>query len=307
MAHQLREDPWCLTLSEDMMDARDFKVEEAIYLDPYVELPKSFSLWKRIRTTNYQNGRWSCTANSTSHGVQILNVKKKWIVPINDNIITPDRKDLRKNMGHDINDKDDSWDYVEKAVSTALKSWIRTLEGVVAQFDAYAYGQRAPDEKSIETMKRYLYSWKPIVWCLRWNRITRNELTKGQLKTFIPAGERTWGHAICLVWWDEGGFRFVNSRSTNDGKWYKSRFYVTYADMIKCASMFNRRYWIVYNKEDAKKDPEYLRQKANTGEAIKGLKKIYPDANPIVQNMIENLSKQLRKQFPELDDEIPIK
>ena len=95
---EIREDPGCLTLSEDLMDARDFKAEEAIYLDPTAELPKSFSLGKWIRTTNYQNGWGSCTANSTSHGVQILAVKKKGVVPIQDNLVTPDRKNLRKNM-----------------------------------------------------------------------------------------------------------------------------------------------------------------------------------------------------------------
>jgi hypothetical protein len=41
---EIREDPGCLTLSEDMMDERDFKAEEVIDLDRTVELPKSFSL-----------------------------------------------------------------------------------------------------------------------------------------------------------------------------------------------------------------------------------------------------------------------
>lgn len=44
MSEEIREDPGCLTLSEDMMDARDFKAEEVIDLDRSVELPKSFSL-----------------------------------------------------------------------------------------------------------------------------------------------------------------------------------------------------------------------------------------------------------------------
>lgn len=41
---EIREDPGCLTLSEDMMDERDFKAEEVIKLDKTVQLPKSFSL-----------------------------------------------------------------------------------------------------------------------------------------------------------------------------------------------------------------------------------------------------------------------
>lgn len=95
---EIREDPGCLTLSEDVMDARDFKVEEAIQLDESIELPKSFSLGKWVRTTNYQNGRGSCTANATSHGFQVMAVQEKGILPTKDNIITPDRKNLRKNM-----------------------------------------------------------------------------------------------------------------------------------------------------------------------------------------------------------------
>lgn len=52
---EIREDPGCLTLSEDMMDERDFKAEETVELDYSIELPKSFSLGKWVRTTNYQN------------------------------------------------------------------------------------------------------------------------------------------------------------------------------------------------------------------------------------------------------------
>lgn len=95
---EIREDPGCLTLSEDVMDERDFKAGEAIRLDETIELPKSFSLGKRVRTTNYQNGWGSCTANATSHGVQVMAVQHKGIVPVQDNLITPDWKDLRKNM-----------------------------------------------------------------------------------------------------------------------------------------------------------------------------------------------------------------
>ena len=33
MAEEIYENPWCLTLPEDMVDVRDFKAEEAIHLD----------------------------------------------------------------------------------------------------------------------------------------------------------------------------------------------------------------------------------------------------------------------------------
>lgn len=302
---EIREDPGCLTLSEDVMDARDFKAEEAIHLDETIELPKSFSLGKRVRTTNYQNGRGSCTANSTSHGVQILAVQKKGIVPTKDNIVTPDRKDLRTNMWHDLEDKNDSWDYVEKAINTALKNGIRTIEWDIAKIDGYSYGQRDITKKSIETMKRYLYKGCAIVWCLRWNQTTWNELSVGQLRTFIPVTKRTGGHAIALVWRDEGGLWFLNSRKTNDGKWYKSRFYVTYDDMIKLGGTFNWRYRPLYTKDQAEKDSWYLKRKGNAKVALEALKKVYAEETPEIQKLIEELSKWLRKSYPELNEELP--
>jgi len=303
---EIREDPWCLTLSEDMMDERDFKAGEAIELDYTIELPKSFSLGKWVRTTNYQNGWGSCTANSTSHGVQVLSVKKKWVVPTKDNIITPDWKNLWINMGHDLDDKNDSWDYVEKAISTALKLWIATIEWEVARFDWYSYDSRTPTDESIEKIKRYLYKWCPIAWCLRWNQTTWQELTNGQLKTLIPVEKRTWWHAVALVWWDEWWFRFLNSRRTNDGKWYKSRFYVTYNDIKKCSAMLNRRYRPLFNKEDAKKDPEYIKRKNIAVAVLKALKKVYPQESRDVQLGIEALSKVYRSEYPEINEELPL-
>lgn len=303
---EIREDPGCLTLSEDMMDERDFKADEAINLDLKVELPKSFSLWKWIRTTNYQNGWGSCTANATSHGVQVLAVKDKWVVPTKDNIITPDWKDLWKNMGHDLDDKNDSGDYVEKAINTALKLGIATIEKDVAKFDWYSYDSRTPNDECIEKMKRYLYAWCPIAWCLRWNKATRTELTNGQLKTLIPVTERTGWHAICLVGWDEWGFRFVNSWKTNDGKGYKSRFYVSYTDIKKCYSMFNWRYRPLFKKEQAKKDPEYLKRKNAAVLVLSVLKKQYDNEPAAVKEAIVKLSQAYRKAYVEINDELPL-
>ena len=54
--------------------------------------------------------------------------------------------------------------------------------------------------------------------------------------------------------------------------------------------MFNWRYRILYNKEDAKKDPEYLRKKANALELLKIAKKVYKDETPQIQRVIESLS-----------------
>jgi hypothetical protein len=48
------EDPGCLTLPEDMVEATDFKAEDAIKLDMSVKLPEFFSLGKWIYKTSNQ-------------------------------------------------------------------------------------------------------------------------------------------------------------------------------------------------------------------------------------------------------------
>lgn len=307
MADYNRADPWCLTLSEGMMDARDFKAEELIQLDLTKQLPKSFSLGQRVYTTNYQNWWWSCTANATSHWAQILNVKDSWRIPISENIYTPDWKDLRKKMWHDIEDINDSWDYVEKAMNTAIKMKIKNIEGWESSIDWYSYQERAWNMKSIETIKRYIFNDNPVNRCLRGNQTTRNELTNWQLRTFIPVDKRTWWHAVICVWRDEWWLWFLNSRRTNDGIWYKSRFYVTYNDMIRTSWMWNWRYRPLFRKEQAKVDPEYIKRKNSNLAVLKVLKKNYPNESSEVKLAIEKFSQQIRKSYPEINEELPLK
>ena len=298
--------PWCLTLSEDMMDSRDFKAEEVIQLDYSLELPKHFSLGERIYKTNYQNGWWSCTSNATSHGYQVLKVEEKWVKPTDGNIITPDWKDLWTNMWHDLNDKNDSGDYVEKAINTALKYWIKTEEWGVVNIDGYTYQDWTADDKWIELLKRYLYEWFPIVRCLRGNATTWKELSAGQIKSVIQIKDRNWGHAVCLVGWDEWWFWFVNSWKTNDGKWFKSRFYVPYQFLKMCQWMFNWRYRPLFIKGLIQKDPKYILRKNRYIAALKEIKSNYPEEKPEIQKAIENFSQVIRKNYPEIDKELPL-
>jgi hypothetical protein len=51
---------------------------------------------------------------------------------------------------------------------------------------------------------------------------------------------------------------FINSWNPNDDKKLKSRFYIS--NKILKQLMLNYRYWILYIKEDAKKDTEYLKR-----------------------------------------------
>ena len=296
----------CLTLPEDLADARDFKAEATIELDTSIKLPSSFSLWEWIYSTNYQWAYGSCTANSTSHWVQVLSVKSKWVKPTKENIVTPSWRDLWTKMWHDLKNVNDSWDYVENAVGTAYKKWIMNEEWGVSTFDWYATHDWERSTKGIETIKRYLYNSNPVVWCLRWNKTTWAELTKWELKTEISVADRDWWHAVCCVGWDETWLWFVNSWKTNDWKGLKSRFHVSY-NFLKQSTMFNWRYWLPFKKEQANNTPEYLKRKNNYIVILQALKKMYPEEKWEMQKAIEQFSQKCRKNYPEINNELPIK
>lgn len=297
---------WCLTLPEDMSEATDFKAEEAIKIDMSIKLPDFYSLWKWIYKTSNQWAIWSCTAMWTTHATQILNVKKWWVEPVDKNIITPDWKDLWTKMWHDP-EKYDGWDYVEKAVSTALKEWIYIEENwEIARFDWYAYGDWSSSnyDKCIDMMKRYLYNWNPIVWSVRWNKQMWNEMSAWKVVT-VPENPTGW-HCIALVGWDAGWFWFINSWKANDDNKRKSRFYVSFDMMKKIWAKFNRRYWILYIKEDAKIDPERLKKINVFTTVLEVLKKYYNKEPQAVQAWIVALSQPLRKEYPEINEKLPL-
>lgn len=98
----------------------------------------------------------------------------------------------------------------------------------------------------------------------------------------------------------------MNSWKTNDGKGYKSRFYVSYVDIKKCSGMFNRRYRPLFKKEQAKKDPEYIKRKNTAVLVLSVLKKQYELEPADVKEAIVKLSQAYRKAYPEINDELPI-
>lgn len=306
MADLFPEDPGCLTLPEAMAEATDFKAEEAIKLDMSIKLPSSYSLWQWIYKTSNQWSLGSCTAMWTTHSTQILIVKKNWVIPTDKNILTPERKDLWAKMGHSTT-KYDWGDYVEIAVNKALKEWILIEENwQLARFDWYAYWDWDSSEydKDMEMMKRYIYNWNPIVWCVRWNQNMRREMSAWEVKT-VPQTTTGW-HCIALVWYDERWFWFINSWSPNDDKKLKSRFFISYDMMKKLSYRFNWRYRILYVKEDAAKDPEYLKRKNQNLLVLQVLKKNYNNEPADVQRWIVALSQSLRKAYPEINKELPL-
>ena len=213
---QVRAIEWCLTLPASLAEATDFQAEEAIKLDMSIKLPDFYSLWEWIYKTSNQWDLWSCTSMWTSHATQILNVKKKWTKPTVNNIITPDWKDLWSKMWHSTTVYD-GWDYVERAVDIALKQWIKAKENwKEVSFDWYATQDWTKDDAWLELMKRYIYNWNPIVWCVRWNQKMWNEMSAWEIKT-VPTSTTGW-HCIAVVWFDKWGF----SSSFHHDKTYPS-------------------------------------------------------------------------------------
>lgn len=301
---QIRAFEWALTLPEDMAEATDFEATEAIKVDYSVKLPEFFSLWKWIYKTSNQGSLGACTSLGTTHGVQILQVKKGGVEPTTKNIITPQWKDLWAKMWHSTT-KYDGWDYVEKAVNTALKEWILIEENwQLAKFDAYATWDWDRSDKAIDLMKRYLYQGCPIVWCVRWDKTTWNEMSKWEVKT-VPTTPTGW-HCIALVGWDANWFWFINSWSANDDKKLKSRFYISFKTMKDFGYRFNYRYWVLYMKEDEKKSAEYLKRKNIMKVVIEALKKQYNNEPKEMQQAIVNFSQVARKIYPEINEELPL-
>jgi len=69
---------------------------------------------------------------------------------------------------------------------------------------------------------------------------------------------------------------------------------------------FNFRYWILYIKEDAKLDPAYLKLKNVNLVVLQALKKYYNDEPASVQQAIVTLSQAIRKEFPEINKDLPL-
>lgn len=71
--------------------------------------------------------------------------------------------------------------------------------------------------------------------------------------------------------------------------------------------MWNRRYRPLFRKEQAKIDPEYIKRKNSNLAVLKVLKKNYPEESIEVKLAIEKFSQQIRKSYPEINEELPLK
>lgn len=318
---------WTKTKTQEEMDARDFKVETVLPIPTKEELdnlPKAFSLWIYVWKTYYQNGRWSCTALWTTHSMLIQNIRelqqtKPELLPdiVNkiklwNNFIELFWESLWTRMGHDLSNKADSWDYVEKALNTAIKLWIQGKDenwGLVDYFwqnFSYKSSWRTMEDK---LMAKYYLTKYPIVDVISWTNTTWSEMTKWEVKTIIHKSKSTGSHCICRVWYDEYWLRYLNSRMPNDKNKKKSVFCIkreTYFEMVN-AGMANWRYWVLFDKKNAVVDLEQLKEENNALEVLKAIKTFYWKTRFWdVKISISMLWKTLRKNYPKLDKELPL-
>lgn len=70
--------------------------------------------------------------------------------------------------------------------------------------------------------------------------------------------------------------------------------------------MLNWRYRPLFKKEQAKKDPEYIKRKNNYLLILKVLKKIYPEETSDMKKVIEEFSRNCRKNYVEINEELPL-
>ena len=61
-----------------------------------------------------------------------------------------------------------------------------------------------------------------------------------------------------------------------------------------------------FKKEQAKDDPERIKRKNIYLAVLGGLKKTYPNENSNMQKAIEDFSKVCRKEYPEINEELPL-
>jgi hypothetical protein len=71
--------------------------------------------------------------------------------------------------------------------------------------------------------------------------------------------------------------------------------------------MLNWRYRPLFKKEQAKKDPEYLKRKNVAVVVLNALKKQYDKEPAAVKEAIVKLSQAYRTAYPEINEELPLK
>lgn len=281
------------TRSEKDYDRRDFKIDDLFWSDYSIDnLPEEFSWRWCVGKTSYQNGRWSCTSLWGTHSMQIQNITElissipdqsrniydrieDW-----DNIIDLKREDLRVKMGHILNDKTDSWDFVENMLKTLKDKWIEWIDinkkPKIYFSDGFAFANTPSTESGIPWLKLNITK-SPLVFAIRGNSKTRQEMQAWRVLTIVYPKDQTGGHCVAVDGYDNADCHFLNSWRVTQADDRICAFKIdwqTFKAMVK-AKMINRRYWKIFDKKDTDVDLELYRRKQEAIVTIKQCRKMY--------------------------------
>lgn len=315
---------WTLTKSEIEADPRDLKAEVVLPVPTEQELknlPKEFYNEAFIGSTYYQNGRGSCVAMGTVHSMMIQNIKElatlnPWIaseigakLKAGINPIEMDWKDLWTKMWHDLNNKADSWDFVEKWLNTANKMWIAGKDWNWKDVVFFWLNYSISKDYS-RSMFKYRITKYPVVIVISGTVKTRAEMMLWELKTVIDRVNSTWAHCITVSWYNEYWITVLNSRTANDSKKHKCIFKISrnmLDEMLK-VGMLNRRYRVEFDKKDSVLDLDFYMEENNAIEILKLLSKFYNKTRfKDVQKECGELGATIRKNYPRANVEVPKK
>jgi len=308
------------------MDMRDYPISEVLGAPSESELdaiPEEFSWIRNIGKTYYQNGRGSCTSLWWAHSMQIQNIDELLKVypqdakliygklSQGDNIINLSWEDLWKKMWHDLNDKNDSGDYIENMLRAVRKYGILWKDYNNKDKLYHSIGDCFQNLEWTEEWIRLL-KWNitksPIITAIAWNGKTWNEMMKWILLTVVQPSEVTGRHCVAIIWYDSTWCLVSNSWRPNDADGYICAFkidWTTFKQMVK-SGMINRRYWRLIDKKDAAVDLQLFNRKQEAKVTVKQLKKMWEKWDAEDKKIIEKsaLGNYFRKKYSFTDSEL---
>ena len=314
------------TKSEEEADKRDYRIDEllmSIEEDDILWLVDAFSWRWNVANTSYQNGWGSCTSLGWTHCMQIQNIKEivetlpkekesiYWKIWEWDNIINLKREDLRQKMWHDLDNKNDSGDYVEKMLNTLrLKGIIgETITGEPKIYfsDWFAYWTTPTTEQGIIELKMNIVK-SPLVFAIRWNSNTWREMSQGRILTIVEPKDQTWWHCVAVDGFDEEDCDLLNSWSKNNWSDNISSFKIdwkTFVQMVK-ARMINWRYRQIFDKKDCIMDLEFYNRKMEAMNTLRGNRKMYEKWDNEDKKFFEDIQigNYLKNKYMFTDDDL---
>lgn len=260
---------WALTLTAEEADPRDYEAEFVfgeITNEMLENLPRKVDLIGIIDETYNQGNVGACTAYGITHNVLIQNIINRGT-----NKIFVDPKYQWVHNQWKVLLPNTWWDYLEHAASTLKNNGIKwTLEnGKQHIFKIDWYVTEAVDtdfQRFLKIITYRLANNQPLYRQLRGTQPIWRECSNWEIVTEYTLAGTTWWHALDL--WsidrDRRKVGFVNSwhwNAQNNAWEYKiSKFEIGFDLFEKLLKnkIFNRRYWILFHKEDIPMDNLFI-------------------------------------------------